>query len=277
MLGSIVRTFTDPYDYQSFSPNAERKIVVTVPGKYEAESAAINLHRLLTERAWQSLPTISHSATRAGRVTFSIQPDVNRPPAIFGGTEVRPDEIIVRPSGTEHYCRAPAHMQRGSLSLAADEFAAVARTVIGRDLIAPTDPYVMRPQPAPMSHLLSLHKVVNDLVVTAPDILTQAEVAKAIEQEMLRAMIYCVTAPAATDRLRPARQSVMRRFEQVIEAHVDEPLYITDICAAVGVSERLLRAICHEHMAVSPHKYLWLRRMHLVRHALTAADNTQRP
>jgi AraC-like DNA-binding protein len=64
----------------------------------------------------------------------------------------------------------------------------------------------------------------------------------------------------------------MRRFEQVVESNEDEPLYIPEICAQIGVTDRMLRLHCQEHLGMSPHRYLWLRRMHLARRALARAD-----
>jgi AraC-like DNA-binding protein len=123
-----------------------------------------------------------------------------------------------------------------------------------------------------MARLLQLHEATSKLAATVPDILAHPEVARAIEQELIRAMIACLADPTALENCRPARQAVMRRFHQVIEANQDEPLYLGDICAAVGVSERTLRSLCSEYLGMSPHRYLWLRRMNLVRRALILAD-----
>ena len=53
---------------------------------------------------------------------------------------------------------------------------------------------VIRPEPAVMSRLLSLHNAVGGLAATTPDILSHPEVAKAIEQELAQALIACLTA-----------------------------------------------------------------------------------
>jgi AraC-like DNA-binding protein len=52
---------------------------------------------------------------------------------------------------------------------------------------------------------------------------------------------------------------------EFLEAHPHRPLYLTEICAAIGVSERTLRASCERHLGMGPIRYLTLRRMHLVR------------
>jgi AraC-like DNA-binding protein len=64
----------------------------------------------------------------------------------------------------------------------------------------------------------------------------------------------------------------MARFEDFLAAHPDQPLYLTEICAGTGVTERTLRACCEEHLGMGPIRFLTLRRMHLVRQALLRAD-----
>jgi transcriptional regulator GlxA family with amidase domain len=66
--------------------------------------------------------------------------------------------------------------------------------------------------------------------------------------------------------------TIVARFEEFLEANPDQPLYLTEICAAIGVAERTLRAACEEHLGMGPIRYLSLRRMHLVRRALLRAD-----
>ena len=63
----------------------------------------------------------------------------------------------------------------------------------------------------------------------------------------------------------------MRRFRRVLEEHPDRPIYVPEICSAIGVPDRTLRLCCQEHLAMSPKQYLMRRRMNLVRKALLAA------
>jgi transcriptional regulator GlxA family with amidase domain len=36
----------------------------------------------------------------------------------------------------------------------------------------------------------------------------------------------------------------MRRFRRVVEENPDQPLYVPELCKAIGVSERTLRVCC---------------------------------
>jgi transcriptional regulator GlxA family with amidase domain len=64
---------------------------------------------------------------------------------------------------------------------------------------------------------------------------------------------------------------IMRRFRRLVEESPDQPLYIPEVCAAIGVPDRTLRVCCQEHLGMSPKRFLLLRRLHLARHALRAA------
>ena len=87
-------------------------------------------------------------------------------------------------------------------------------------------------------------------------------------------MIRCLTegesSRMTTGGLR--HDTIIVRFEEFLEANPDQPLYLTEICAAIGVAERTLRFACEEHLGMGPIRYLHLRRMHLVRRALQQAD-----
>lgn len=64
----------------------------------------------------------------------------------------------------------------------------------------------------------------------------------------------------------------MDRFEAFITGQPDQSPTLEEVCAAVGVPGRTLRACCTEFLGISPKRYLLLRRLKLVRRALRQAD-----
>jgi transcriptional regulator GlxA family with amidase domain len=86
-------------------------------------------------------------------------------------------------------------------------------------------------------------------------------------------MIRCLTdTPVDIRAANRRRGAIIARLADLVVANHGRPLYLTDICVTTGVSERTLRACCHEHLGMGPVHYLWLRRMHLARAALIRAD-----
>jgi AraC-like DNA-binding protein len=160
------------------------------------------------------------------------------------------------------------------MSLSFTDLAAAAQAVTGREFIAPFFTQFIRPPPAFLARLSSLHEAAGHLARTAPDILSHSEIARALEQGLVQAMVSCLSSgePAESGSARHRHTVIMRRLEEVLEANPDRTLYVAELCGTAGASGRTLRACCHEHLGMSPTRYLWLRRMHLARRALRMAD-----
>jgi len=160
------------------------------------------------------------------------------------------------------------------MSLTSEDLAAASEAIIGRALTLPSYPRWTSP-PAPVkSRLLQLQEAAGHLAKTAPDILAKPEVARAIEEALLEAMILCLTEGHSGDVpiVHRHRARVMQRLEEVLTSTPDRPLYMPQLCATVGASYTTLRDCCQEYLGMSARRYLWLRRMHLARRALRIAD-----
>ena len=276
---SVVARFTDLYDYQeSLRSGADVRIIVTAAGNYEATLTRVNLSQLRIHRGWISLPRIAHSVHGKGRWSLGFVTDspfhVRQIPVTLNGLETGSADIAFFPPGAEVYHRSFTESHWGSLSLPEESLATAARTLLGRDLTAPADIRLLRTPPPLMSRLRHVHEAVAHLATTVPDILAHSEVARAMEQELLLVMIRCLAEglPAESGNLRRLHNPVMRRFEQALEAAEDGPLYLAEICASIGVSARTLHQHCMDRLGIGPYRYLWLRRMNLVRQTLLRVD-----
>ena len=78
--------------------------------------------------------------------------------------------------------------------------------------------------------------------------------------------------------LTPSDNRLNRRFQKLratrdfIHANLGQPLYINDLCAAVGLSRRSLETLCRDILDLSPNAYLLHQRFHGVRRCLLAAE-----
>jgi AraC-like DNA-binding protein len=88
---------------------------------------------------------------------------------------------------------------------------------------------------------------------------------------LLHALIECLSEgceeETATDR---RHRSILARFEDWLIA--EPSLSMTDLCAALGVSDRLLRVCCKEHLGKGPSSYRRLRGMQQVHRALRSGN-----
>ena len=79
--------------------------------------------------------------------------------------------------------------------------------------------------------------------------------------------------PADADHVRQSQTLVVKAAEDYALAHVDDRVYVTDLCRAAAVSERALAYAFKEVMGLTPMAYLIRLRLHRVRQALLAATH----
>jgi AraC-like DNA-binding protein len=274
MPGSTKLTFADPYEYQASIGSSGVRVIVTKRGEFQAKLTRMGLHRLRVMSGWQSLASIAHIAVPTNRNVLFFLADSQQAATTLGGIEFRPGDIASVARGGEYHHRGVGNARWGAISLEPEDLAVFGRALAGRDVRLPGATHILRSTPALVSRLLGLHKAAIHLSTNTPEVADHPAVAKAIEQELVRATIACLAEPETTrsSAARRPQMEVMRRFEQIIEANPNEPLYITDICASIGVTDRTLRLHCQDHLGINPQRYLWLRRMHLARRALAVAD-----
>jgi AraC-like DNA-binding protein len=268
--GPSIRTFafTDPYSYQSTLRGAEIEVLVRAKGDFRAELTQIDLPRLWIQRGRETLPRIIRGAVSAGRAAISFVTAANQPESHQCGIVVTPGDVIVN-SGSMHN-RTEAPCRWGSMSLALDDLVAAGNAVAGRDLIAPSHACKIRPSGAVMATLLSFHERVEQLGRTAPAKLLHPQVARGIDHALVHAMIMCLTeaTPVTPTIGTRHRAAVMAKLEGFLAEHQGRPVYLAEICAATGASERTLRACCREYLGMGVIRYLWLRRMYMAHRAL---------
>ena len=146
----------------------------------------------------------------------------------------------------------------------------VGGAIAGCDLAPPKDPLTVTSAPYAMARLQRLHAAAGQLAEDAPEIIAHPEAARGLEQMLIEAMVGCLSiGEIREERLAWRHHSlIMRRFRRAVEENPDQPLYIPELCSAIGVSDRTLRVCCQEQLGLSPKRYLVLRRMHQARRAL---------
>jgi AraC-like DNA-binding protein len=159
------------------------------------------------------------------------------------------------------------------MSLPIEDLANAGAIMIGCDLDPPANPLTFRPAPQALARLRALHAAAGKLAERNPEIIVNSDAARGLEQTLIEALVGCL-AHRLEDKSSSAERrhaAVMRRFWRVVDENAGQPLYIPEICNAVQVSERTLRACCQEHLGMPPKRYLLLRRMALARRSLCEA------
>lgn len=273
MAQSRVFTFTDPDAYQEKVRASHATILSLGRGDFRAELVRVDFDRLWIQSGSDNLPRISRSTMDMKRAVVNFVSD-GQTPSRLGGLEMKADDFAVFGVGATSVVRAEGAYDWAAMSLAHADLAAAGEAIAGRGLTCPTDTYLLRVPPALLAHIRVLHAQAIELARTAAETLAMPGVAKALEQQLTHALVAALTVNAADARRRHPRQhaKIVCRFLEFLEAKHDDPVYLPEICAAVGASERTLRTCCQEALGVGPVRYLWLRRMHLARQMLLRSE-----
>jgi AraC-like DNA-binding protein len=268
-------TFDDPFPYQAAFRAADMEMFPTAKGKFRAEVTQVELNQVWIARFHETLPRIQTGVIKRGRKAFGFLTKANQPELYSCGRPLSPGEIHVNNFDVTHH-KSGGDFNSATISLPAEEFAAASLTLVGREFPDASARQFVRPTPGLMERLLMLHEIIGQMAKTMPAVFLETEVVRALEQQLIYVLVKCLTegtiSRTTTGTLH--HDLIVARFEEFLEANPNTPLYLTEVCAAIGVAERTLRAACEEHVGMGPVRYLNLRRMHLVRSALLRADNS---
>ncbi len=270
-------TFADPGLYQAgigsvSSSGADVHFIVSSGGDFKARLTWLNLHRLRLLRGSENLPSIAYFSLPPERVVVVFP--TSAAPLIWSGLELRFGDIVLHSRGERTHQWTPGEGRWGLISLPAEQLLACGLALTGSEMSAPPFCRVLRPPKAAASRLLRLHAKACRLAETRPELIANPEVVRSLEQEVLHALVNCLTFDNAENytETRRLHVEIMVRFEDALAAHSDGRLSISELCAEIGVPERTLRMCCNEFLGKSPSRYFLLRRLNMVRSALQRAD-----
>ena len=267
MPASDSSIFTDADGYQA-SLRDLLDLLVLRPRDFHARLTWVeflHLHLLYAEEAGSRLAYV----TLPQEQVFIIFPTRRDSLLIAGGTELPFGAIMFHNPGSRFHQRTTAACHWGSISLSAESLRYFSRIIAGRELAPPTTSRVLRPHRAPLQRLLRLHATARRIAETSQRRITNDQVVRAMDQDLIWALIGCLT----TAEKETGRQqiSLSVQLEALLEGHPCRLLLTKDVCDALGVSEQTLRATCMRVLGMSPGRYQRLRRLKLVRSELRQA------
>lgn len=268
MPGSVASVFSEAGDFElALREEGWRGQLVTGPGAFRARQTRIALDRLRLASAEEEAARIAFVAVPADAVLV-WWPIAGDPAPLWGGKEMQPGEMLTLGPGQRAHTRTGGPCRWGAIRLPEDELLHYGRALCGGRFAVLPALAIWRPAPAPARRLIQLHRAAMRTAETRSAALADVEAAHGLEQQLVHALIECLSAGPVAGETSAARRhrDILAGFEDLLQA---EPLAsVSEICAALGVSERLLRGCCNEHLRMGPSRYLRLRRMQQVHRAL---------
>jgi AraC-like DNA-binding protein len=265
---------TDIDQFRNALRPSDGELTVTGRGHFEAAIVRVTMSRLWMQSAREKLARTWYTEVPAdrGSIAFLLAPGM----AVQQGVEMSAGDISLKCRGEPVWQRLGHSAQWGSISLSLEDWSEIASVIAGRELLPACRSMLVTPKGPALATLRRAHSATANLAETTPAMIADPEVARGLEQALIQAMVDCIATTSPHDRTVAQRHhtTVMTQFRRLLEEHDGEAVYMPQLCATIGVSGRTLRLCCQEHLGTSPKRYLYLRRMTLVRRVLSAANAT---
>ena len=257
--------FTDADGYQANLQDL-LDLVVLHPRDFKARLTWVELPNLRLLRAQEASARVAYLRPPPEQVfvTFLTR---HVSPLIYGGTKLQFGEIMFHSRGEHRHQRTTAATSWGSISLTSASLLNFGETIAGRHLVPPPFGRLLRPLPADQQRLLRLHAQAGRIAETNLDRIGHKEVIRALEQDLILALVTCLTTGEVGEDLAIRRQqvAVLVQLEAMFVANPFGMLRMKDICSSIGVSEQTLRTYCVSLLGMTADRYQRLRRLKLVR------------
>jgi AraC-like DNA-binding protein len=267
-------TFSDPDAYAAAFDNAgvKLKLTITGAGDFKARLIRLKLKYLEVYRCSERLPRIAYISLPSERIFLSLP--VGKLSPVLGGFALRNGSVVFHARGERVHQCSSGECQWGLISLSADQLESCSKALIGHPIASPQASTILQPSRAEASRFHGLFKQAYHLAETGQKLIKSAEVARALEQELLHAVSHCLSADETESnaRTRHHHAAMMVRFEEMLSNHIDQKINMPTLCTEIGVAERTLRMCCSEFLGVSPTRYLLLQRLNKARSALRRAN-----
>lgn len=267
MPRSYTTVFGDLDDFRAaLNGQGVVRFLLTGDGRFQARVTQLLLHRLSLSAGKEDLARIAFVAVPRGMVLVLLGID-QKPAPVCGGIELRAGEIITLGAGQRVHVRTAGPSRWAVIHIPDQDLVRYVRAMSGADFVVPAFAR-WRLAAAAEKDLRRLYRAAVGLAKAHSEIFADDETAHGLEQQIIHALVECLsTVPVEQETTTAHRhRSIITQLEDLLGA---EPLPNLDqICTALGVSDRLLRACCKDHLGMSLARYLRLCRMQLVHHAL---------
>ncbi len=273
MPGSIIRATNDAEEFRGQIRPADRDYIVLRRGVFSGRTVKVDLNQVWLQKISETLPRSWSVQIERIALAFPLAEYGSKmSDANFVGGKV---DVIL--PGRTLWHSTPPGSEVASLSIAAEALAVLGPALAGRDIVISRDLRSLQILPATMQRLRRLHKATIHLAETAPEIITNEDAARGLDEALADLFIECLTQEDAGKESTASRRhrATIQRLHDLAEQHAEEPLFLSEVCQKLGVARRTLELCCREHIGTSPKRYLTLRRLHLAHTALRRASPDQ--
>ena len=250
------------------------ELFVTTCGQFRAQLTQVALDHLRLSAVEEHLPRIGFQEVPVTKILVAF-PIGDQPAPVWGGMRPRKGDFMTFGQGHRGHMRTDGPCRWCCIWFPAQDLLGYFRAITDLPLTISADAQLWHPPAAARRCLLQLHAAAIGAARQRPETIVNAEAAHGMEQQLIEAIVECLSAGPADEEAQARRrhQEIMIRLEDLLWTHSNLHMRAEELAEAIGVSVRLLRICCKEILGMSPTSYARLRALYRVRRILYGGDS----
>lgn len=205
----------------------------------------------------------------------------NGPYLKLQGAEHDDDVLMACGRAAEHCIRGTAGARLAYVVPPPGAIAALAPVLVGRDVHLPE--HGTRLVYGDLEAFRELRWLLCDIwrtCLASPEFLDKPPAASSVKHAILERLVRTLPVKGATrnkiGRTPKSRSAILRAVEECLRTRVAEPVQVSDLCEAAGVSQPTLHRVFRASFNLGAKQYLQLWRLHQIRAQLLHAEAEER-
>jgi hypothetical protein len=248
--------FTNTSDYEGSLRELSAIMTPTRPGPFSASVVRADLSLIRLMRLQETAPRIAFLSIPEGwrYSVFLLQPG---PRLIWNGEALSIDDLMLTGNGEHFHQRTSDAASIGVIGIPARMLEHYASGLMGPSAANYSEASIVSLQAPQKRRLLRLHDRICRLVETRPTAISHSEVARAIEHELIEALVICLMNGDVRRTSLDGRTIGQRlaMLESLLAQASDQLPSTRDMCAALGISEAVLQSCCATALDMSFGQY----------------------
>jgi len=188
MPGGGTRTFLEPDQYEASLRQAQIEAVMVPRGKFKARLTWAELHRLQVLRCEEDSARVAYVQLAPGLASVTFPEDSQEQP-VWRGREMQAAEIVFHSRAERLHQATPGPSVWNVITMDPAQLERYGRALSGKPFPSHGDGRVLQPSPRLTARLRRLHAQICRLAETKSKILSHSEVARAMEQGLIQALV----------------------------------------------------------------------------------------
>ena len=270
-----VARVTDPEDLRTHLPGVILQVTPLPPSRLEVSSVTLRMGDLVLQCGVTS-PMILIASVGPGIVALQFSLHADAAPVV-NGRSIQENGFGLYTGGARVVRSSPVENRYAVLTMRQET--ATAQLDLPRPTVAgqPSGEALLTGRAADWLRITRLMAAAAEVASHSPAIFATEAPRVALRASLLGAAHELLAgAEPRPEEHRPLTQNAWRRIvlgaESYLTTHLDRPIYTEELCSVLGVSAATMAEAFRATLGMSPHRYLKLRRLHMVRAVLQHHD-----